>query len=85
MTNKVTGKINCKECDKEIEWYYIYAGPSRQGLHEVHILDKNKVGARLLSGKFDKKPHEFSLYCPEDDCGVYNIFKHPETKTDNNE
>ncbi|HDR8494232.1 TPA: hypothetical protein QC448_005341 [Bacillus cereus] len=85
MTNKVTGKINCKECNKEIEWYYIYAEPNRQRLHEVHVLDKNKVGARLLSGKFDKKPHEFGLYCPEYDCGLYNTFTYQERNTNNNE
>ncbi len=78
MSSKVSGKINCKECKKEIEWYCIYGNPNRSGLYEVNVLDENKVGAKLFSGKSEPKPHEYGLYCPEDDCGVYNIFSYPE-------
>ncbi|MES5866466.1 hypothetical protein [Bacillus cereus group sp. RP32] len=46
--------------------------------YEVNLLDENKVGAKLFSRKFQPKPHEYGLYCPEDDCGVYNTFSYSE-------
>ncbi|PFM47386.1 hypothetical protein COJ45_13585 [Bacillus cereus] len=46
--------------------------------YEVNLLDENKVGAKLFSRKSQPKPHEYGLYCPEDDCGVYNIFSYSE-------
>ncbi|PEM30904.1 hypothetical protein [Bacillus wiedmannii] len=78
MANKVTGKINCKECKKEINWYYIYPNRIDSNSFEVHKFEKGKTGATLISSRKDSKPHQFGLNCPEFDCGVYNTFSYPE-------
>lgn len=78
MANKVSGKINCKECKKEINWYYIYPNRIDSYSYEVHKIDKDKTEATLISSRKDPKPHKFGLYCREHYCGVYNTFLYPE-------
>ena len=69
---KLTGKINCENCNTELEWEYIVPQHARSNRFVVEIINTEVYSANKISRNEDDT-YTLSVTCKK--CGRRNIFK----------
>lgn len=69
---KLTGKINCENCNTELEWEYIVPQHALSNRFVVEMINTEICSANKISRNEDNT-YTLSVICNK--CGRRNIFK----------
>lgn len=70
----ITGEVQCKQCGESVAWYYQIPNRMTDGIFDVDVIPKDKVGLLGKPYLLTDKCYLMRFWCPH--CGHQSDFEY---------